>query len=649
MPYPRELKLDADTEERLRSYLEQELRLHYHERQEFMDELHKWQKDYWAKPRIQQATFPFRGAATIIVPLSAIAVEAIHARVITTMFALDQFVVAKPVASDWGDVAHPVEKFLSDELIQRMKFRDTADSMFLEAEKFGNCIGKVGYVKDIRKAVRENPDGTEEEFTITLRQGPVIDQVSIGRFLLPYYSQDPQTSPWVGEEHSETPFWILNAEQSGLFREGTFESLKRWVSLSQTGSTGQERKFEFHQAELEKKQPFWPQRIDWQEIWMGFDVDGDGREEEIVVHYHMQSREFMSIRYNFNADLRRPYRIGKYFPVENRWTAIGICKQNEQFQREVTTQHRQRLDNATVANMRMFKIHKVSGYGPREPIFPGKMWFVDDMTHVDTLQLGEIYPSAYNNEQATLTYSQQRTGVNETNLGMPQVGTPGTATSDLARIQEGNKKFDYIYDNFSSFVDSLVIDTAVTIQQYGPRRVEYYDLADGGDQVQKFFNLPAGIIKDGLILRINRANQSKNEILFRQNWIQIAQILQQYYSGLMQLAGATQNQQLMENISVMAMRAATEAAKEILQSFDVLNVDRIIMKDLLSAIPHTLLGGANGSQPTNNALVGGGNPGPEGAPEVPGMANFSAIAQTLAGNGTSGNRKLLNTGAGAGV
>lgn len=648
MPYPRELNLDEDTEERLRSYIDQELRLHYHERSENMDELHKWQRDYWAKPRAERATFPFTGAATLVIPLTAIAVEAFHARVMTTMFTLDQFVVTKPVSDDWEDAAHPVERFMTDELITRMKFRDTADSMLLEAEKFGNCIGKVGYVRDIRKAIREGPNGEDEEYIITLRQGAVIDQVSIGRFLMPYYSQDPQTSPWVGEEHSETPFWILNAEQSGLFREGTYENLKRWVSLSQTGSTGQERKFEFHQAQLEEKQPFWPQRIDWQEVWMGFDVDGDGREEEIVIHFHQQSRSFMSIRYNYNADLRRPYRIGKFFPIENRWTAIGISKQNEQFQREVTTQHRQRIDNATLANMRMFKIHKVSGYGPREPIFPGKMWFVDDMTHIDTMQLGEIYPSAYNDEQATLTYSQQRTGINEMTLGMPQVGTPGTATSDLAKIQEGNKKFDYIYDNLSGFVDQLIIDTAVTIQQYGPRNISYYDLADGGDLVKKFFEMPAGLIKDGLLIKINRANQTKNEILDRQNWMQIAQVLQQYYTGLMQLAGATQNQQLMEQISIMAMRASTEAAQQILQSFDIRNIDRIIMKDLLKAIPPSILNGVPNPNGQGNPQIGpGGNPGTPGTQATPPVGNFNAIAQTLASAGASSNGKLLNAGAGA--
>jgi hypothetical protein len=74
-----------------------------------------------------------------------------------------------------------------------------------------------------------------------------------------------------------------------------------------------------------------------------------------------------------------------------------------------------------LANTRMIKINKLAGYGPKEPIFPGKMWFVDDITHIDVMQLGEVYTSAFNQEQSTLMYSQQRTNVNDRSMGMPQI------------------------------------------------------------------------------------------------------------------------------------------------------------------------------------------------------------------------------------
>lgn len=614
MAYPREIYFDPDTEERLISYLNDELYMHYGERGQWLDDLIAHQKDYWAKPTTEKATFPFSGAATIIIPLTAIAVEAVHARVMTTLFALPQVVSATAVDPKWDDAVRPVERAIDKEL-KLMNFRDILDSSLLECEKFGNGIGKVGYERMVRTAVRTLPDGTEEEFEVVIRQGSNICSTPLARFLLPFYSQDPQTSPWVGEEHSRTPYEILQMENSGFFRPGTFEKLENWIQQE-----GEQGKFEKSQEQLEKTQQGWPSKIDWVELWLTFNVDGndEGKQHEIVVHYHKEAQFIMSARYNWHSDLRRPYRIAKYFPVEHRWRAIGICKKNEQFQREITTQHRQRLDNATLANMRMFKIHKNSGYGPKEPIFPGKMWFLDDMDHIDSIQLGEIYPSAYNNEQATLIFSQQRTGVNETILGMPQVGTPGTATSDLARIQEGNKKFDYIYQNISGFINDLITDAACSIQQFGPRNIEYYDRAEGGNLVKQFFSLPESSIRDGVVLEFARAGQQKNDILDRQNWTQIAGLLTQYFTGVIQLSQLMGNQQLTQMIAQKGITSATEAMLQILESFNIRNIDRVILKELLVGAMEN--GGGSNSIPSP-----GGNSVPQQNSIIPGMVNPNQV------------------------
>lgn len=638
--YPRELNLDKDTEARLISYLNQELINHYHEREPYLKKLEGWQQQYWSEPSSERLTFPFDGAANIVIPITAIAVEAIHARNMMQLESLPRLCAAKSINPIWDDSVHAIEGSMDYELKRNMKFLDKMESSILECEKFGTGIGKIGYEKIVRTAVKENDDGTETEFQVVTKDGPTADSVSFARFLMPYYGRTPQESPWCGEEHNDTPYRVKILEESGFFKPGTFANIRNWVSRSPVGTFGLERKFERKQEELEKRAVTWPQYLDWQEIWLSFDIDSaptefenengyqanlssHGNTKEIVVHFHRASLTLMSCRYNWLSDLHRPYRVARYFPVEHRWTAIGICKQNEQFQNEITTQHRQRLDNATMANMRMLKINKLSGYGPGEPVFPGKMWFVDDMDHIDSLQMSEIYPSSYNNEQATLVYSQQRTAVNEATLGMPQVGTPGTATSDIARMQEGNKKFDYTYKNIRTYLSELVLDTACVIQQFGPKNLAYYDNAENGIQVRKFFEMPAQSIRDSLLIEIGVSSQQQNKMLDRQNWMQISQILTQYFTGLIQLAEATQNQQLMQLIAAHGMSGATEAVKQVLESYDVRNIDRIIVRDLLNAIKQ------NATSQQSPAPAGLLSPGPNanGNPS----STLDGISQRLAG------------------
>lgn len=632
MAYPRQIHLGPEIEDKLSRYIEEELLNHYAERGDHIDDLLRWQKDYWAKPTKEKATFPFSGAATIVIPLSATAIEAVHARTETQLLSQPQLVTAQAVSGEWEPVQKAVEDYMNREIVEVMKIRDPLSSCLLEAEKFGTMIGKTGYERRVRRAIRTIGE-VEQEFEVVYKQGAVFDAVPDSRFLMPYYAKDIQTAPWVGEEHESTVYGVEQLELAGMFREGTIigedSKLRKWISDRNNGD-GQETgiKFDDNQRELENTQTVFPKRIDWVELWMAWDVDNTGIPKEIVVHYHRASRTIMSIRYNWTSNLRRIYHSSVYFPVEHRWRGIGICKMNEQFQREITTQHRQRLDNATLANMRMIKVSKMSGYGPGEPVFPGKMWFVDSMEHIDTFQLGEIYPSSYNNEQATLIYSQQRTGVNEMTLGMQNAGTPGTATGDLARIQEGRQKFDLWYGRAREFVGQIIVDVADLTQQFGPRQLAYYQTAENGQMVQQFFQMPSSLIRDGLLLKLKESSQQHNKILDRQNWQQVAGFIQQYYMGLVQLAQPMQNPQILQLIFTKGMAAATEALRQILETYDVRNIDRIIVRELEQLIQQGPMN-AN-ADPTANGqgLLPTGNSGFGGVDQESGM---DFLTQTLEG------------------
>ena len=635
MPYPREIYLGEELENELAQYIENELINYYADTDAHLKNLIQWQKDYWAEPTKKVAEFPFRNASTIVIPLSAIAVEAVHARTETKLLNQPQLVVAQSLSDEWDAVQKPLEDFMNRQLLDVMKIRRPLSHCFLEAEKFGTMWGKTGYERLVRRVIRTVGE-EEQEFEVVYKDGPCFDAVSDSRFLIPYYATDIETAPWVGEEHSETPYAVEQMELAGLFRPGTIigedAKLRPYITETMSEHTDQMsgKDYEREMQELENTKPTLTRRIDWVELWLAWPTDDTGIARELVVHFHRESRTFMSIRYNYLSDGRRPYRGGVYFPVEHRIRGIGICKMNEQFQREVTVQHRQRIDNATLVNMRMFKIHKLAGYGPNEPIFPGKIWFVDSMDQIDTIQMGEIYPSSYNNEQSAVIYSQQRTGVNEVTLGMPQVGTPGTATSDLARIQEGQQKFDLWYSNAREFTDAIIMDTADLIQQFGPRNLEYFNTASNGKLVKAFFELPNSYIRDGIVIKLRTSSQQINKILDRQNWQQIAGFVSQYYQGLVQLAAPLGNPQILQLIFSKGLTALNEAMRQILETYDVRNIDRIIVKEIDQILSATSPGAFNVNG-LESVLNRPGNTGIEGLNPEGGMDLIQEVLGRISG------------------
>ena len=579
MPYPPELELSENAEQALKNQLIFNITNHRGERSAWVDDLRRYQKDYWATPSSEKANFPFSGAANIIIPLSAIVTEAVHARIMQRLFSLDHLVAAKFNDAFWSQFDRAIERCLDWQLLEQMKLRDRIEDAILECIKLGTCVIKDGY-----KRLVKNVEVDGQIVEVVQYSGPWFEPVPLVNFLMPFTSQDPQTAPWCGEEHATNEYEVLLMEKSGLFRPGTYEKLSGhfgsiYASNLSSEPYRQDTEREEHQI------PVWPQRIGWYEIYMpiSYNESDPSLKKEVVVLYHLESNTILSIRDNWDEG-RRPYEIGNYIKVEHRWAGIGVGKQNEQFQREVTVQHRQRLDAGSLANANMIKVKRLSDISPNEPVFPGKMWFVNEMDDIETFQLGGTYPAASNNEQQTLYYAQQRSGINELTLGMPQVGTPGTATSDMARVQESGIKFDYNYNNIRSMLGKVVTNVVGMISKYGLSDERYYDQVPEGQALRQFFKLPPNLLKSGVICKFEIVGQSANKMLDRQNWQTLQQIFTQYYQNALGVAQMMGNPQLMMAIGLQSINASTIAFKQVLESFDIPNPDKLTLAPLINGL-----------------------------------------------------------------
>jgi hypothetical protein len=279
--------------------------------------------------------------------------------------------------------------------------------------------------------------------------------------------------------------------------------------------------------------------------------------------------------------------------------------------------------------MRMFKAKQGSGIGPNEPMFPGKIWFLDEMEDFEALEGGsEVYPSSYNDEQSLIVYSQQRTGVNELTLGMPQSGTPGTATGDMTRVQEYTRKFDYTFKNSKRFIKAIVIDLLCNQSQFGFRDRRYFDtLGPNGQIIEAMLKMDPTDIRSELFFTVDIVGQDKNNLVERNNWTQYAGMLTQYYTQMFQMAQMTQNPQLISVIMGYAMAAGTEAMKQISEGFNIRGIERVLLPQQLIQIlmglgkqgglsgPPQLQSGGQGdnSSPTTSQGTGmGSSPTPLG-------------------------------------
>jgi len=561
----RQLDPDPEILDALTTYVADELLNHHAERGKLEDRWIKEQTEFWAEPSESSPELPVTGFASIIVPLTAIAVEAVHARDMGQLFGLKELVTVD-VHPDFQDAKQGLEQLFNNEFLNVMEFRKKVESPLLQMTKNGTGIMTVGY-REVKTNVVRTAEGKEIKVPVYRQKGTSIDGVDVNDFYMPFYSTDISDSPWVGHRFKISEYTLKQMVAASQLAPDAYEKLSGYyIGISQD-----DQALATIEA-LTDTVPVYPSEIKLTRVLLDYDVDGNGEESSIEVIFHEESRQILSLVYAEERD----YEKGVYIPMEYRWYGYGIAKQNNQFQEEVTAQHRQRLDNATIANMAMFKVKKTASWiKDDEPIFPGKKWFVEDMEDIQPMFIGDVKASAYNNENQVVIYSQQRTGVNELTLGMPNVGTPGTASDSLARVQESNRKFDYTYNNKKDFLNRVVARAAQNIIRYGPVDRQVLTLVPNASQVELFMR-DIERAKSKIFFNIQLAGAKNNKILDRNTYTQLAGMQTQYWTQILGLAQQMQDPALIQAMTTAALRAADQINLEILRAFDVPNPEKLI-------------------------------------------------------------------------
>jgi hypothetical protein len=602
---PRQLDLHEDVINGLSSYLRKELTNHRAERSKLEDRWIAEEKDFWAEPSEVQEELPITGFAKLIIPITAIAVEAVHARDMGQIFGLKEL-IAVEVADSANNVRQGLDKLFNNEFLEVMQFRKKMESPLLQMTKNGTGLALVGYKNDKSNAIVLR-DGKEMKVPVYKEKGASIDGIDINDFLMPFYATDICDAPWVGHQFRVSEYGLKQLCAKGTLPPDSYEALHGYYN---TISDQSNRKLQEIREETDT-QPVFPSEIVITRLLLDWDVDDTDPDNpeysRIEVYFHETSGKVLGVTY---ADEERDYEKGVYWPLEYRWYGYGIAKQNHEFQAEITTQHRQRLDNATIANMAMFKVKRDATWiKDDEPIFPGKKWFVENMDDIEPMFIGDVKSSAYNNENQVVIYSQQRTGVNELTLGMPNVGTPGTASDSLARVQESTRKFDYTYNNKKDFINRVIYKASQQIIKYGVSQRDVYEYIPNGSAVETFLK-QGDALKNRLLFNIQLAGAKNNKVLDRNTYTQLAGMYTQYATQSMALVQQMGNPQMQQAYAEKALVSADIIMLEILRAFDVPNPDKlvfnfdVIKQQAAAAIPPSPVGGIPAESPSAGSITG---------------------------------------------
>jgi hypothetical protein len=541
--------------------------------------LAKYKKAYKAKPEHESKSFPWPGASNMVIPIVAITVDAIVARLMKAFLGAPDLVEAK-ITSDSAESMEKDVRDWANMFFRKSGARDTSRAMFHDMAVDGDAFIKCGWGDKQRIFRSRGADGAVFAQLRTEYEGPTWHAIPSADIIRPEGWDDYKALPWLGERLRWTWIELREMVDSGYLRPEVLKELKK--------DQASERKDPRYTATNEDKgQPETQGRFfEFYEIWGKFEVPAENASdertpdelglvvEECLLTYDYEHDVLGRAIYNpFQTKARYIVRV-PFLHQPHELDGLGVAEQSLPFQLEASTAHNQTIDAATAAIAGIVVRKSSVNMGATEDIFPGKQIVAEEPgDDVKVVHLSMGNSTLPNVEQAASFWNEKRTGVSAYNMGVesPVAGSRATATGTTALISEGNTRFWVSIDDMRDALVELLYLTIGLEQQMRPEGTPI--------DAERTLTWPEGDVRETIGLTLAITSEKVNRDIEIQNFQLLISVLNEYYARVMQMGGMLLNPQFpqeQKQLAMQVMTASQKLVKRFVERFDVENIDELV-------------------------------------------------------------------------
>jgi len=624
------LELDPVQESALIRYVDDALIKALEVHAGYEDQLAKFKKAYKAIPLTEKKTFPWDGASNIVVPHVAVAVDAMVAKMMATLFGAPDFAEIRIINPEW----EPNEKKIRDWInafISNSGARDRLREVFHDAAQDGDAYVEPRWVEETRVWHTYNDQMEVTEQVVPGYTGVRFETVPADCVINPQGYDNWAKQPWFATRHEYTWDELKQFEDEEIFED--VDRIKGHQAVRTDKRFGIIQKAKNTSGGIEETYTLY-------QIRGRFPIPVEGRDdlvfEEVILVYHPKSRQFLRKIYNpFFGKFRHLVKI-PFLVQPHEVHGMGVAEQVNQFQEVASTALNQVVDAATAANAGIVITDPESSLARDGEIHPGKIVVTDQPDKTRVLNLSEPSSALQLVVEFAGRMQQVRSAVSDYNLGLESgvVGSRATATGTTALIGQGNLRFNVSIDEMKNQIQELIY---LTIQQEQQFRPEGTPLPDGTLLVWPKEDPRLAI---GLTIRLT------SDQINRETEIQSFQILfgmlNEYYMRFMQAVNLVMNPAFpppMKLAAIQVINASQNIVKRMVERFNIENVDEVVpsIMNAMQAMQGIMGGGQNGVGPAQPNGPGGPAPGPGGGappgPEPSGGGAGSLQPPSQAGGG----------------
>lgn len=525
------------------------------------------QRLYDAQPRTPYRIWPWPGASNIEIPLAMTHTATVTSRIEDAYFASSPWCVIKANDSKWREHCGAFQRWNNQVELVNAQYKEVKKHSILSTTKFGTSYNHLQW-KQQASQVWSNGKWKK----VVHHDGPMIYYIHPNNIVYPYNTMDVQGTRWIGFRSFKPWHELIGEFYEGHYSRSVMDKLKsegrkitdpfdNWKQFVKRGQTNLDvdlwevvTMFAFYQDEMMQLP---------QNLWITF---------------HYPSGIILEAIYNPLGHFQRPLFKSDYMIEDGRFPGMGIVGLLRMLQNEMSDSHNYRMDNMFLANTTMVAAKK-NAYDKFE-IAPMSVisTFGEPKDTLQFMRPGEIYPSITGAEDIANAYAERLTGVGDANIprlgsfrGAAGVRTPATTT--LALIGEGNKRFTVAIGNAKDS-DNLLLKQFIQLEhQFWPRRrgdCYAWNPRDAKLIDAMMSGLSGSAFVKNIVAEVGASTAAVNKESERQNIIMITnELMVPMFNYLVQLATMQEQFPNLQPIIEKAYNSTIQWTIMALETFDV--------------------------------------------------------------------------------
>lgn len=595
MPFPKVMPLEkvitnSEAMGDIKGYLYNQVEYLMTKTKTLRDELlPKWVNVYKAIPEVERKSFPWPEASNLVIPIAATHADELLSRIMA-IYQTDQLFIAQLLGDfddgEGADQREMIERFMADASLdpRELDLYRVEEVVFASAIRYGTGIAKFPWLFQEEEVYT----GTEaarplESFkTTTISDNPRPENVPLNRFIIDPACATLRNSGFMAHiVPYKKPDLRSLLEKAGDFNIFNKEKLQKIVDM---GPDRQGPDY-MQQAQEESK----GMSVTWSNVGGEWDIHEcwfawwiGGKRYRIIAHWHHKSQTLVGGLFNPYPMNEAPFEDAKLAYDDDQYYGYGFMEMLSQFQREVSRNHNQRVDNRDLSNTGVVRVNVGSSLASVIQIYPGAV-IPAPKDELELMQLGNpIANSTSEDEQLTLGLAKDRSGVD------PAVGGAGggivnskrgvySAQGTAMAMQSINNRNNLRMSDMRSFHVRMGDKILTQYATYGinPRRLRTY-----GDNAKILKAALQNYLDGKLGLLIKPATASNNKELEKQNDLLLLQTMERIQTSDQQLVASITAQQAqmppeLKDYMISCIVAKHALFSQILREFEKSDVARL--------------------------------------------------------------------------